>query len=49
MTLDKILDRIKKIIANEKNDDAKILIEIYDQLSEDIILKKAVILITCVL
>ena len=49
MTLDKILDRIKKIIANEKNDDAKILIEIYDQLSEDITLKKAVILITCVL
>ena len=49
MTLDKILDRIKKIIANEKNDDAKILIEIYDQLSEDITLKKTVILITCVL
>ena len=45
-TLNKVSDKIKMIIGIEKFDDTKILIDTYDKLSNDIILKNAVIFIT---
>ena len=45
--LDKVLDKIKKIIDFEKLNDTKMLIETDDKLSDYIILKNVVILIMC--
>ena len=47
--LDKILDNIKEIIAIEKFDDAKILINTDDKLPYDITFKNVVILMTCII
>ena len=47
-TLDKLLDKIKKIIDIEKFDYAKILIDTDDKLPDDITLKNVVTLIACV-
>ena len=43
---DKILGNIKEIISVEKLDDTKILIKADDKLSDDITLKRIVILMT---
>ena len=47
--LDKVLDQIKEIIGIEKFDDTQILIDRDDKLPDDMILKNAVILTTCVI
>ena len=47
--LNKALDKIKKIIAIEKFDDTKILIDTDDKLPDDITLKNVVILMTCII
>ena len=47
-TLHKVLDKIKNI-AIEKLDDTKIMIDIDCKIPDDITLKNAVILITCVI
>ena len=47
--LDKVLDKIKKIIGTEKVDDAKIFIETDDKLPDDISFKNILILMTCVI
>ena len=47
-TLDKLLDKIKKIIDIEKFDYAKILIDTDDKLPDDITLKNVVTLIAFV-
>ena len=47
--LDKVLNKIKKIIDIEKFDDTKILIDTHDKLSDDIIFKNVVTLITCII
>ena len=47
--LDKVLDKIKKIIGIEKFDDTKILIGMDDKLPDDVTLKNFVILTTCVI
>ena len=44
--VDKLLDNIKEIIAIEKFDETKILINMDDQLSDQITLKRVVILLT---
>ena len=44
--VDKLLDNIKEIIAIEKFDETKILINVDDQLSDQITLKRVVILLT---
>ena len=48
LQLDKVTVKIKEVIGIEKLDDTKILIDTVDILSNDIILKNVVILITCV-
>ena len=48
LQLDKVTAKIKEVIGIEKLDDTKILIDTVDILSNDIILKNVVILITCV-
>ena len=47
--LDKVLDKIKGIAGIEKFNDTKILIDTYNKLPDDIILKNVVILMTCVI
>ena len=47
--LDKVLDKIKEVIDITKFADPKILIEKDDKLPDDITIKNAVILITCVI
>ena len=47
-TLDKLLDKIKKIIGTEKFDNTKILIETDDKFPDDITLNNVVILTTSV-
>ena len=47
-TLDKVLDKFK-ILSIEKFDDTLTLIDTDDKLPDDIILKDAVILMTCVI
>ena len=47
--LDKVLDKIKKIIRIEKFGDTKIVIETDDKLPDDITFKSVVILITCII
>ena len=47
--LDKVLDKIKKIIGIEKIDDAEILIETDAKLPDNITLKNVVILISCII
>ena len=47
--LDRVLDKIIKIIGIGKFDDRKILIETDNKLPDDIILKNVVILINCVI
>ena len=47
--VDKVLDKVKEIIDIEKSDDTKILINTDHKLSNDITLKKFVILMTCVI
>ena len=47
--VDKVLDKVKEIIDIEKSDDTKILINTDHKLSNDITLKKVVILMTCVI
>ena len=44
--VDKLLDNIKEIIAIEKFDETKILINMDNQLSDQITLKRVVILLT---
>lgn len=44
--VDKVLDNIKEIIGIEKFDNTKILINMDDQLSDQITLKRVVILLT---
>lgn len=44
--VDKLLDNIKEIIAIEKFDETKILINMDDHLSDQITLKRVVILLT---
>ena len=46
--LDKVLDKIKEIIGIEKFNDTKIFIETDSKLSDNVIIKYVVILITCV-
>ena len=46
--LDKVLDKIKKIISIENFDYTKILIDTYDKLPNNITLKNVVVLMTCV-
>ena len=48
-TLDKLLDKIKKIIGTEKFDNTKILIETDDKFPDDITLNNVVILTTSVI
>ena len=47
--LDKVLGKIAEMIGIEKFDDTKIFIDADDKLSNDIIFKNIVILITCVI
>ena len=47
LQLDEVTVKIKEVIGIEKLDDTKILIDTVDILSNDIILKNVVILITC--
>ena len=47
--LDKVLDKIKEVIDITKFSDPKILIEKDNKLPDDITIKNAVILITCVI
>ena len=47
-TLDKVLDKIKMIISIEEFNDTKIIVETDDKLPDDVTLKIAVLLITCV-
>ena len=47
--LDKVLDKIKKIIGYEKFDDTKFFIDTDDKLSDNVTLKNVVMLITCVI
>ena len=47
-TLDKVLEKIKRI-GLEKLGDIRILIDTDDKFPEDITIKKAVILMTCVI
>ena len=47
--LDKVLDKIKKIIGYEKLDDTKFFIDTDDKLSDNVTLKNVVMLITCVI
>ena len=47
--LDKILDKIRKIIGYEKFDDTKFLIDTDNKLPDGVILKNAMIWITCVI
>ena len=47
--LDKVLDKIKMIIGIKKFDDAKVLIETDDKLSDNITLKNVFILITYII
>ena len=47
--VDKVLDKVKEIIDIEKSDDTKFLINTDHKLSNDITLKKVVILMTCVI
>ena len=47
--LDKVLDKLKKIIDIEQIDNTKILIDIDDELPDDITFKNVVILMTCVI
>ena len=47
--LDKVLNKIKEVIDITKFADPKILIEKDDKLPDDITIKNAVILITCVI
>ena len=46
--LDKVLDKITKLIGIEKFEDTKLLIDTDDKLPGDIILRNVVILIACV-
>ena len=48
-TLNKALDKIKKIIGIKKFDDTKILTDKNDKLPNDITLKNVSILVTCVI
>ena len=48
-TLNKALDKIKKIIGIKKFDDTKILTDKNDKLPKDITLKNVSILVTCVI
>ena len=45
--LDKVLDKLKKIIGTEKCDDTKILIDTNNKFLDHISLKNVVILMTC--
>ena len=45
--LDKVLNKVKEIIVMEKFDDTKNLINTYDELLDDITIKRVVILMTC--
>ena len=47
--LDKVLGKIAEMIGIEKFDNTKIFIDADDKLSNDIIFKNIVILITCVI
>ena len=47
--LNKVFDTINKIICIEEFDDSKILVDTDDEISDDITLKKAVALISCIL
>ena len=47
-TLDKVLGKIKMIISIEEFNDTKIIVETDDKLPDDVTLKIAVLLITCV-
>ena len=47
--LDKVLDKIKRIVGIEKFDDTKILINTDDKLPNNITLNNVVVLITCVI
>ena len=47
--VDKVLDKIKEIKGIEKFDDTEILIKADDKLSDDIILKRVVTLMTSVI
>ena len=47
--LDKVLDKIKKIICIDDFDVTKILIDIFDELQDDITFKNVVILTACVI
>ena len=47
--LDRVLDKIKKIIGIENFDDTKILIDTNDKLPNNITIKNVVALMTCVI
>ena len=47
-TLHKVLDKIKMIISIEEFNGTKIIVETDDKLPDDVTLKIAVLLITCV-